>query len=182
MPGGTFTIPLAFVASGVQVADGAITTGTRLLSSASAAFTALMEGQTIVIEGAGAAGADLTTKIVRRISATQVEIADAASTTVTGSDLTYAIGRYQLRRLMKAGDTGGNTYDLLSARRIQLQVNSLSPGKIYVGGPNVTPTNAGTELSAPGSVDNDPGGNTFSDYVTADAADSLLNITWDPNY
>lgn len=183
MAGGTFTLPKAYAAASAVVSDGVMVLASPyLLSSATAAFDTLDTGKEIVITGAGASGADLTTKIRRVLSATKVEVADPALTAVGSADLTYVVGVYRLRDLLRKGDTAGNTYDLLYGSRVQLQVNSNSPGKIYVGGPEVSPTNAGIELVAPGSVDNrtqgtDPA-STFDDFVCADADSSLLNIHW----
>ncbi len=70
-----------------QVTDGAINVGTnnKLLTSATAAFAASDIGKTIVITGAGAAGANLSTTITSVISSTSVMLTVAASMTVSGA-------------------------------------------------------------------------------------------------
>lgn len=185
MPGATFKLTTKYAASGLVVADGAMTAGSRVLSSATAAFSIFDERKTIVVEGAGAAGVDLTTRIKKFISATKVELVDAASTTVTGSDLTYVVGIYRLFDLLRNGDVDGNTYQMLNASRLQIQVNSRSPtGNIYVGGKEVSPTNCGLELTAPGSSDNSfssstgAGLTTADDYLTSDVDEALVNVYW----
>src|SRR5690242_4173803 len=99
MPGATFNLPDAYAAFGVRVANGAMTAGgsnPRILTSATAAFTLHDVGKKVTVEGAGEAGADLTTTIARRLSATQVELKDPALTTVVGSDVSYVKGVYRL--------------------------------------------------------------------------------------
>jgi hypothetical protein len=73
-----------------QVTDGAITSaGTTLTCATSAPFDSSMVGFNIIVEGAGASGADLETTISAFISTTQVTLADAAGTTVTGATVSY---------------------------------------------------------------------------------------------
>lgn len=186
MPGATFKLALAYVAFGVVETDGAMSiTGPnpRLLNSAGGAFAETDVGKRIVVEGAGAAGADLNTFIARRISATQVELKDPALTTVTGSDVSYAIGVTRLSEIIEAGDVNGNHYVVPYARRLQIQVSPRSPGgTVFIGGPYVTPTNAGLELGA-GESDNYTTGSAglvvaTADYLTSDTADQLVNIYW----
>lgn len=71
-------------------ADGAITSGLAVLTSASGTFTAADQGKTIMVRGAGAAGVPLVTTILTYTSATQVTLAANASTTVTGALYVYA--------------------------------------------------------------------------------------------
>lgn len=74
-----------------QVNDGAISlvTPTTLDCNTSAPFTVGDVGKKIRVEGAGVAGADLDTTIATFVSPTQVTLTDAASTAVTGADVTY---------------------------------------------------------------------------------------------
>lgn len=66
--------------------DGAITTGTAILTSASgAAFTSADVGKLVFVQGAGAAGAPLNTTVLSYQSATQVTLSASASTTVSGA-------------------------------------------------------------------------------------------------
>lgn len=73
--------------------DGAISSGDNTFTSATGPgeneFTDSYVGKTIVVTGAGAAGADLTTTIASVTSATEVELTAAASTTV--SDASYTV-------------------------------------------------------------------------------------------
>lgn len=70
--------------------DGAISATSQLLTSATAGFDAYDVGKSITINGAGAAGANLTTTILGYRSSTQILIATAASTTVSGA--TFSTG------------------------------------------------------------------------------------------
>lgn len=182
MPGATFLLDDAYTAFGVVVSDGAMTAGgsnPRLLTSATAAFKASDVGKKITVEDAGAASADLTTKIARLISATKVELEDPALTTVTGSDISYVKGVYRLSHLIAQGDVGGNRYQFISARRIQIQLGSLSPGgSLFIGGPYVSPTNHGIEIQG-GSADDFVGlAVTTSDYLCSDTDNQILNVYW----
>lgn len=185
MPGATFLMANAYAALAVVVADGVMTAGgsnPRLLNSATAAFKQTDVGKRVVVEGAGAAGADLDTFIVRRISATQVELAAPALTTVAGSDISYALGVYRLSDLIAQGDVDGNNYQVLYARRVQIQLSAQSPGgSLFIGGPYVSTSNAGIQMVAP-STDNftstEVPAVTTGDYLCSDIADQLVNIYW----
>lgn len=73
-----------------QVTDGAITaTDQTLQCLTSAPFTAGMVGYKIIVEGAGVAGADLETTIASFTSTTEVELTDAASTTVSAETVSF---------------------------------------------------------------------------------------------
>lgn len=67
-----------------RITDAAITSSDNTLTSASNPFVGADTGQSILIEGAGVAGADLLTTIASYTSAGEVEVTDAASTTVSG--------------------------------------------------------------------------------------------------
>ena len=73
----------------VSHADGAITTGTRNFTSATGTFTSNDVGKRIVIPGAGAAGAIFETTITGFTSATAVQVAVNAGTTVSGKIYYY---------------------------------------------------------------------------------------------
>jgi hypothetical protein len=64
--------------------DGAISSGTAILTSATATFAASDVGKYIRVEGAGVASADLITTIQSRTNATTVVLANNAGTTVSG--------------------------------------------------------------------------------------------------
>jgi len=73
-----------------QVTDGAISIGdTTLTCTTSAPFDSSMVGFKIIVEGAGALGADLETTIASFTSTTEVELTDAAGTTVTGATTSF---------------------------------------------------------------------------------------------
>lgn len=69
--------------------DGAISSSDNTFTSAGGpdgvAFTSSFVGQQIIVEGAGSGGADLETTIASYTSGTEVELTDAASTTVSGA-------------------------------------------------------------------------------------------------
>jgi len=69
------------------VSDAAITSAGTTLTSATASFVANDVDALVTIGGAGVAAADLTTRIVSVTNGTTVEVADAASTTVSGETL-----------------------------------------------------------------------------------------------
>jgi hypothetical protein len=74
-----------------KVTDGAITSGDNTYTSATAQFTADDVGKSIVVAGAGASGADLSTTIASYTSATEVELTASASTTVSNAVTTFEI-------------------------------------------------------------------------------------------
>lgn len=74
---------------GIQLTDGAISSGDATFTSASATFTANDVGKVMHIEGAGASGGYLTTTIATFTSGTEVELTDNASTTVSGAVSLY---------------------------------------------------------------------------------------------
>src|SRR5882757_3804753 len=72
------------------VYDGAITTGTAIFTSATAAFTSGDIGKVITVAGAGAAAVALTTTISGFTNGTTVTLAVNASTTVSAAKTVYA--------------------------------------------------------------------------------------------
>lgn len=64
----------------------AIANGSHALTASGSYFTASVVNSTIVVKGAGPAGADLTTTVATYVSPTQVTLTAAASTTVTVSN------------------------------------------------------------------------------------------------
>lgn len=79
---------LWLVGAARTVTDAAITTGTGILTSATAAFTSADVGKQVSVVGAGAAAGRLNATITTFTSATQVTLGTAAGTTVTGASLT----------------------------------------------------------------------------------------------
>lgn len=69
----------------IEVTDGAITASDNTFTSASGGFGTDRVGQFIYVAGAGAAGVALITTIASVTSPTEVELTDAASTTVAGA-------------------------------------------------------------------------------------------------
>lgn len=68
-----------------SASDGAITASAATFTSASGAFAAGDIGRYIIVQGAGAAGADLYTTISAVGSSTSITLASNASTTVSGA-------------------------------------------------------------------------------------------------
>ena len=94
---------------------------------------------------------------------------------------TQAATRYRLRDLLaKIGDVNGNKYDVLYARRLQIQVNSRSPGgAVFIGAEFVTPTNCGIELGGGMTDDFAPGNgqaHSTSDWLCTDTALQLIKV------
>lgn len=75
------------VPDGRIVTDGAITTGTDTLTSATADFVSGDVGSDVRVVGAGAAGADLVTTISSVTNSTTAVLAATAGTTVTAADV-----------------------------------------------------------------------------------------------
>jgi hypothetical protein len=71
-------------ASGKQATDGGMTSGSAVLTSATIGWAAGDVGKTIYVRGAGAGGKYLASTIASYQSATQVTLADAAVTSVSG--------------------------------------------------------------------------------------------------
>lgn len=73
----------------LQVTDGAITSSTNVLNSATGAFDASHVGRLIVVEGAGSGGDDLQTTIASFVSPIQITTTLNASTTVTNATVSW---------------------------------------------------------------------------------------------
>lgn len=94
---------------GKTVTDGAITTGTPNLTSATAAFVAGDVGKYIKVGGAGAAGVDLVTTIAAYVSATAVTLTANASTTVSSQEIIFGTDNttFIQAAIQAAFDAGG---------------------------------------------------------------------------
>ncbi len=90
--------------------DAAMTATDRTLTSASNPFTADMEGCAITVEGAGTAGADHTTYIYSYTSAGEVELFDAAVTTVSGENFTIQSGALTVTSSASSYNPSVDTY------------------------------------------------------------------------
>jgi hypothetical protein len=94
-----------------RVTDAAMTAASTTLTSATAAFVAGDVGKLIGVYGAGAAGVALRTTIATRVSATEVTLAVAASTTVSGKTAVWGTdNRAAIQAAHEAGwlDSSGN--------------------------------------------------------------------------
>ncbi len=69
--------------------DGAMTASSAILTSATGNFAGSDVGKTIVVNGAGAAGVPLVTRIISRQSARQVTLAERSSSPVSGTIYYY---------------------------------------------------------------------------------------------
>jgi len=98
------------VVDGRTVIDGAITTGTENLSSATADFTSADIGSTVIVEGAGVAGAALVTTVASITSTTVAVLAAAAGTTVTGAQTSVGFtgSSYKVNDTFAVVQSGGN--------------------------------------------------------------------------
>lgn len=183
MPGATFKLADAFAAFAVRVANGAMTAGgsnPRILNSATAAFKLTDVNKKVKVEGAGAAGADLTSVIMRRLSATAVELRDPALTTVVGSDISFVKGVYRLSEILRSADIDGNTYQFVTqTSRLKISLEADSPGgSLFIGGPWLTTTNFGIKVQATEADDEQGAVIPSSDYLCSDTADQLVHIYW----
>ena len=100
---------------GRDVYDAAMTNGSAVLTSATAAFTASDVGKAINVVGAGSAGGTLSTTILFRQSTTQVTLSAASSATISskqalwGTDDTAAI-KSALNAAVAACQADGSCY------------------------------------------------------------------------
>jgi hypothetical protein len=86
---GTYIYEIAST-NALQTSDGAITSGTTLLTCAtSAPFSPDHVGRLIVVAGAGTAGSNLQTTIASVVGPTQVNTTAAAGTTVSNATVTW---------------------------------------------------------------------------------------------
>lgn len=113
------------------LADGAITTGTPNLTSASASWSSNDVGKSIIVVGAGAAGAALRTTILARVSATAVTLAANAGTTVSGAQTTYGTDDTAAFAALHAAAPVG----VLRMDRRYLIMGNLTPGSGAIVGP-----------------------------------------------
>jgi hypothetical protein len=89
---GTFNLkstPFSAHPDAQVVSDGAMTSGSPSLSSASAPFRVTDLGKAIIVGGAGASGGLLQTTIATYISPSQVSLASSASTTTSGAGVLW---------------------------------------------------------------------------------------------
>jgi hypothetical protein len=110
---------------GPRVSDGAITSGDATLTSASNPFTSADVGSTVIVRGAGSAGADLVTTVASYTNAGSVELTANASTTVTGAKVCID-GR--------AADTMGSHASFVESTAYDESTRqALTPGSIASG-------------------------------------------------
>lgn len=77
------------VADGQEVSNGAITSGTATLTSASNPFTSADVGKQVIVTGAGSGGGQLATTIAAYVNAGQVTLTINASSTVSSSQVSW---------------------------------------------------------------------------------------------
>lgn len=96
--------------NGRTVTDGAMTAASATLTSATAAFTAGDVGKTVIVAGAGVAGAALITTVSAYTNATTVTLAASAGTTVVSAQTSIgATGQgYAANDLVTVTQVGGN--------------------------------------------------------------------------
>jgi hypothetical protein len=70
-----------------RVVTDAVVNGTTTVTSATAVFVSADVGARVILQGCGVAGADLSTRITARGSATSVTVADAATASGSGKVL-----------------------------------------------------------------------------------------------
>jgi hypothetical protein len=109
----------ANVGDGKTVGDGAITTGTAILTSATAGFTANDVGKVMWVVGAGASGNDLCTTIQSFTNATTVVLANNAGTTVSGA--WFAYGTDSTTAIKTAVNVAASTTNLLGIGTVRLR-------------------------------------------------------------
>jgi hypothetical protein len=98
------------VGDGQQVFDGAMTNGSAILTSATAAFVPGDVGKYIIVTGAGSTrGTLLATTISAYTSATQVTLSGAATHTVSGASIVWGTENHTFidDALTAAGSVGG---------------------------------------------------------------------------
>jgi hypothetical protein len=154
----------------VVVHDGAMTAlGTTLTCATSVPFHSGMTGDAIVVAGAGVAGGDLTTTIASFTNSGHVELTDAATTTVTGADVTITVDATVLSCDTSApftmamvgkvvgvagADTGGDDLFTTIATYVSATVVTLTaPAVTSVNNATVTLQNVYTLNSSVASVD-----------------------------
>lgn len=82
--------PYNATGNAVQVSDGAMTASSATLAcTTSTPFTSAAAGRTVVVQGAGASGADLVTTISSYTDTGHVTLAASASTTVSATVVTF---------------------------------------------------------------------------------------------
>jgi hypothetical protein len=92
----------------LKVTDGAMTSATNVLNSATGAFAADHVGRLIVVAGAGVSGADLQTTIASFVNPTQVTTVLNASTTVTNATVSWGSTITLSRNFNEASNTTAN--------------------------------------------------------------------------
>lgn len=124
------------VIDGRTVNDGAITSTSETLTSATADFLSGDVGSTVIVEGAGVAGAALITTISAVGSTTSCTLAAAASTTVTGAQTSIGFtgqsyAANDLVNITEGGATNGQLKVLtvgISGQVLTMQLNVQGTG------------------------------------------------------
>lgn len=137
-----FKIPMVsvdFKGSGPKVVtDGAMssTVNPTVLTSATAAFTAVDKGRRVTVAGAGVGGADLVSIITSYTNSTTVALEDAATTTV--SDATTKIDQLETQIFFKISGNPGSALALVRGRAgdsrnqaVAMLIEGLTPNAAY---------------------------------------------------
>lgn len=115
------------VADERNVSDAGMTNGSAVLTSATAAFTSADVGKLVYVGGAGTAGATLKTTVSSYTSATQVTLANAASTTVTNRPLYIGTDNTPAIAAALAGASAGSSIYIPPGRRlVNTRTNTIS--------------------------------------------------------
>lgn len=125
---------------GVTGSDGAMTSGSNVFTSASAAFVPGDVGKMMIVEGAGSGGITLVGSIIARTSATQVSLSNKAGTTVAAVRYQYAAAGSQVS-VTGLEMSGTGTVDANNLRDFSVYGNVITNGSIGISGHDGTVTN-----------------------------------------
>lgn len=128
----------------IEKNDGAITTGTKTFTSASASFTTADVGKYLTVFGAGPSGYQLGGTIAAFISSTSVTVQFSASNTVTGARWMYGTNNSAaLQTAVNTAATAGGGIIELPAGDIFMATNlsGVSKNNIWIRGKGIGSTN-----------------------------------------
>lgn len=125
---------------GVTGSDGAMTSGSNVFTSASAAFVPGDVGKMMIVEGAGSGGITLVGSIIARTSATQVSLSNKAGTTVAAVRYQYAAAGSQVS-VTGLEMSGTGTVDANNLRDFSVYGNVITNGSIGISGHDGSVTN-----------------------------------------
>lgn len=150
-------------ADGQYVSDGAITTGTATLTSATASWQPEDAGKRVIVYGAGTGGGHLGASILTVNSTTSVTISASASTTVSGAIVVWATDDTASMQAANAAAAAGHTIYLPAGIIIMTGgFGSLTCQRITGAGPGQYSNQAFTSTEAAGTTIVCDPSNTFS--------------------